>query len=115
MPASDQALLVLNNFRSSLPSHTKLAMASPEAVQRVIDKRLNLELATQLGVPCPKQFELQHPGQIPEMIRMLGLPIVLKTPSVPNHPDRAWVQFQGALRPYRGATARLYPRTLPGW
>lgn len=94
MPASDQALLVLNNFRSSLPSHTKLAMASSEAVQRVIDKRLNLELATQLGVPCPKQFELQHPGQIPEMIRMLGLPIVLKTPSVPNHPDRPGFNFK---------------------
>ena len=72
IPASDQALLVLNNFRYRLPQQARLAMASPQAVARVIDKRLNLELAAQLGVPCPRQFELQHPDQIPEVIHMLA-------------------------------------------
>jgi predicted ATP-grasp superfamily ATP-dependent carboligase len=94
IPAGDQALLFLNSFRSHLPDQTKLATASPQAVERVIDKRLNLELATRLGVPCPRQFELQHPGQIPEMIQVLGLPVVLKPPCVPNHPDRPRFNFK---------------------
>jgi predicted ATP-grasp superfamily ATP-dependent carboligase len=87
IPAGDQALLLLDSYRSSLPSQTKLAMAGSQAVRRVIDKRLNLELASQLGVPCPLQFELEHPRQIPEMIRTLGLPIVLKRPGVPHGPN----------------------------
>jgi predicted ATP-grasp superfamily ATP-dependent carboligase len=94
IPASDQALLILNSCRSSLPSQVKLAMASSQAVQQVIDKRLNLQLATQQGIPCPKQFELQHPDQIPEMIQVLGLPVVLKPASIPNHPDRPRFNFK---------------------
>jgi predicted ATP-grasp superfamily ATP-dependent carboligase len=94
IPASDQALVVLNNQRSGLPSQVTLAMASAQAVQRVLDKRLNLELASQVGVPCPRQFELQHPDQIPEMIRMLGFPIVMKPPNVPNHSDRPRFNFR---------------------
>lgn len=87
IPASDQALVLFDRYRSSLEAETRLAMANPEAVRNVLDKRLNLELAGSLGVPCPRQFELQHPRQIPEMIKLLGLPIVLKRPGVPNGPN----------------------------
>jgi len=87
IPASDQALVLFDRYRSSLEGHTRLAMANPQAVRNVLDKRLNLELAQGLGVPCPRQFEMQDVRQIPEMIRALGLPIVLKRSGVPNGPN----------------------------
>jgi len=86
MPASDQALVLFDRYRSRLEGEARLAMANPEAVKNVLDKRRNLELARRLGVPCPLQFELQDPKQIPEMIKLLGFPIVLKGPGVPNGP-----------------------------
>jgi D-aspartate ligase len=86
IPASDQALVLFDRYRSTLEAETRLAMASPHAVKSVLDKRRNLELARSLGVPCPLQFELQDPRQIPEMIQRLGFPIVLKGPGVPNGP-----------------------------
>jgi predicted ATP-grasp superfamily ATP-dependent carboligase len=86
MPASDQALVLFDRYRSALEGETKLAMANPQAVKNVLDKRRNLELARRLGVPCPLQFELQDTSQIPEMIQLLGFPIVLKGPGVPNGP-----------------------------
>ena len=115
IPAGDQALLFLNRFRSRLPDQARLAMASSQAVERVIDKRLNLELATQLGVPCPRQFELQHPGQIPEMIQVLGLPVVLKPPSVLNHPDRPRFNFKVLYAHTEAATPQLCPEILRRW
>lgn len=87
IPASDQALVLLDRYRSSLEGQTRLALANPDAVRNVLDKRRNLDLARQLGIPCPLQFELQDPRQIPEMIRMLGLPIVLKRSVVPQGPN----------------------------
>jgi predicted ATP-grasp superfamily ATP-dependent carboligase len=86
IPVTDQALLLFHRYRSSLEGRTRLAMANSEAVRCVLEKRLNLELARGLGVPCPLQFELQHSRQIPEMIRALGWPIVVKKAS-PDGPD----------------------------
>ena len=80
IPITDQALQLFQRHRSRLEVQTKLAMANSEAVRSVLDKRINLELARKLGVPCPLQFDLQDPQQIPEMIRCLGLPVVLKSP-----------------------------------
>ena len=51
MPASDQALVLFDRYRSTLEGETKLAMANPQAVKNVLDKRRNLELARRLGVP----------------------------------------------------------------
>ena len=83
IPITDQALVLFEQHRDRLEKHTRLAMASCQALRRVLDKRCNLELARQLGVPCPKQFALTDPQQIPEMIGALGFPIVLKRPGDP--------------------------------
>lgn len=81
IPVTDRALLLRETWRARLESHqTKLAMASSSAVRCALDKRLNLEVARRLGVPCPREFKLENPQQIPEMIKALGLPIVLKSP-----------------------------------
>jgi predicted ATP-grasp superfamily ATP-dependent carboligase len=83
MPITDQALLLFDQHRERLERLTKVAMAKPDALRSALDKRINLELATKLGVPCARQFDLTSPDQIPEMIATLGFPIVLKRPGDP--------------------------------
>jgi predicted ATP-grasp superfamily ATP-dependent carboligase len=83
IPITDQALILFDQYRAGLESLTRVAMASAPALRAALDKRINLELAVKLGVPCAKQFELTSLKQIPEMIATLGFPIVLKRPGDP--------------------------------
>ena len=83
IPVTDRALILFQHHYAELSSRTKLAMASHESVHQVLDKNVNLEIARRVGVPCPKQFEMKDPAEIPEMIKTLGFPIVLKNPN-PN-------------------------------
>jgi len=94
IPGTDQALELFEHYRSSLEGQTRLAMASSQAVRCVLDKRLNLEVAKRVGVPCPLQFDLQDPQQIPEMIRTLGLPLVLKSPGGSTDPNLPAFKFR---------------------
>jgi len=86
MPITDQTVLAFDHYRDRLAAHTTLAMASPKALRSVLDKRINLKIARDLGIPCPKQFELRSLEQIPEMIATLGLPVVMKRPGDPIDP-----------------------------
>lgn len=83
IPITDQTLFLFDQHRHRFSGQTKLAISNSQAVRCVLDKRLNLELAKKLGVPCPRQFELKDNRQIPEMIETLGFPIVLKNPGEP--------------------------------
>ena len=51
-----------------------------------MDKRLNLALARQLGIACPRQFEMDTIEQLPQLIAELGFPMVLKPPGSPYDP-----------------------------
>jgi predicted ATP-grasp superfamily ATP-dependent carboligase len=83
IPTTDQALLAFDQYRAQLETLTRVAMASPQALRSALDKRINLDLAVKLGVPCAKQFNLTSLDQVPEMIETLGFPIVLKRPGDP--------------------------------
>jgi len=107
VPITDQELIVLNQHRAEFEPHTTLAMASSEAVEAVLDKRRNLALARQLGVPCPREFRLEDRRHIPEMIRVLGFPIVLKKSRVPLSPDVPQFRFK-YLYAYNEAELRAY-------
>jgi predicted ATP-grasp superfamily ATP-dependent carboligase len=107
IPITDHALLLFDQHREHFEKHTRLAMASSEALRNVLDKRRNLEVARQLGVPCPKQFELQDPQQIPEMIEALGFPIVLKRPGDPLDEHVPKFNFR-VLYAYNEAELRHY-------
>lgn len=80
IPITDDILFLLDQKREIFNELTRIAMPDSHAVQSVLDKRVNLRLARQLGIPCPRQFELKTRAQIPEMIKTLGFPIVLKNP-----------------------------------
>jgi predicted ATP-grasp superfamily ATP-dependent carboligase len=86
VPMTDRALVLFERHRNDLERHTKLAMANSKALRRVLNKRENLELASELGVPCPRQFRLEDRRQIPEMIQALGFPIVIKRSGDPIEP-----------------------------
>lgn len=94
MPVTDVTMFLFDRFRKELGPHTKLAMPSSEALRSVLDKRTNLKIAQQLGIPCPRTFELNSPEQIPEMIEALGFPIVLKPPAPPGIPNVPGFQFK---------------------
>ena len=66
VPMTDKSLVLFERHRDDLEQHTRLAMARSQALRRVLNKRDNLELARELGVPCPRQFLLEDRRQIPE-------------------------------------------------
>jgi predicted ATP-grasp superfamily ATP-dependent carboligase len=82
IPITDADVIALERHRSALEAETRLAMANSRAVRCVLDKRRNLEVARECGVPCPKQFEMTDVRQIPEMIKYLGFPLVMKNPGM---------------------------------
>lgn len=94
IPITDAALLLFDKNRERLEKHTRLAMACSCSLRNVLDKRRNLDVARQAGVPCPKQFELTDLRQIPEMIATLGFPIVLKRPGDPLDPHVSSFDFR---------------------
>jgi len=94
VPMSDQALVIFERHRKQLEQHTTLAMASSQALRGVLNKRENLKLAIELGVPCPRQFLLEDRRQIPEMIQALGFPIVIKRSGDPIEADAPQFRFK---------------------
>ncbi|HXM24213.1 MAG TPA: hypothetical protein VN948_23355 [Terriglobales bacterium] len=107
VPMTDQALVLFERHRNELEQHTRLAMANSQALRRVLNKRANLELASELGVPCPRQFRLEDRRQIPEMIQALGFPIVIKRSSDPIEPNVPQFKFK-VLYAFNEAELRLY-------
>lgn len=84
IPVLEDCLLPLDAHRAELEAHTRLAAASSDALRKVLDKRINLALARELGIDCPRQYTLETAEQIPDMIRTLGFPIVLKPAGSPH-------------------------------
>ena len=81
LPTADNVLRVLNSHREALAEVGLTLAAGPSiGVENVLDKRANLATARRLGIPCPEQFELEHVGQLPELLERLSFPIVLKPP-----------------------------------
>jgi predicted ATP-grasp superfamily ATP-dependent carboligase len=107
IPVLEESLLVLDRRRDEIEQHARLAATSPDGLQAVMDKRINLALARQLGIACPKQFELQAIEQLPQLIGEIGFPMVLKPPGSPHDPRLPSFPFkvlyandEGQLRAY---------------
>ncbi len=83
IPLNDAALAACVSRRERFADVAALATPTSEAVWSVLDKRRNLELARRLGIPVPRQFELEAVDQVPELADTLGFPVVLKNPG-PN-------------------------------
>jgi predicted ATP-grasp superfamily ATP-dependent carboligase len=93
VPLTDRILRTCDVHRGLLEAEAPLAAPPSAAARNVLDKRLNLETARQLGVPCPAEFELETREQVPELIERLGFPLVLKNPGPSATGDRASFDF----------------------
>lgn len=91
IPIADRSILFFDLYRKYFEDRTKIAMANSRAIRNILDKRINLQLAKQIGISCPQQFEFKSSSQIPEMIKTLGFPIVIKNPGVSK--DSAYRPF----------------------
>jgi predicted ATP-grasp superfamily ATP-dependent carboligase len=84
MPLTDSSLYACDLHRDALEAETRLAAPPSPAIRNVLDKRANLRTARRLGIPCPKQFDLDELDQLPQLIAELGFPLVLKNPERPK-------------------------------
>ena len=80
LPLTDRTLLACDRNREEIEAEARLAAPPSPAIRNVLDKRVNLETARRLGIPCPAQFELERLEQVPGLIDQLGFPMVLKDP-----------------------------------
>lgn len=79
VPMHDDAVYVLSAHREVVKRTGAVVACGPvSGALNLLDKRAHLALAARLGVPCPAQFDLQSLEQIPELIRAIGFPMVLK-------------------------------------
>src|SRR2546428_13180120 len=77
-PASESTLVVLDEFRSEIERHTRLAAPSSEAIECAIDKVRTYDLAEKIGIPVPKTVCVHS---VPEAVRAaqeIGCPGVRK-------------------------------------
>ena len=82
VPVNDATLRLVNDHRDAIEASGAVPAIGPEAgIRNILDKRAHLDTAKRLGIPCPVEFELTGPGEIPELIERLGFPMVLKRPS----------------------------------
>ena len=80
LPTTDRTIYACVRHREVIEDEAPLAAPPTRAVLNVLDKKLNLETAHRLGIPCPVQFMLERIEQVPALIEQLGFPIVLKNP-----------------------------------
>jgi hypothetical protein len=94
IPGDDAAMLACVRGRELVEREAVLAAPPTAALLDVRDKRLNLDTARTLGIPCPTGFELEDVDGVPALIDALGFPIVLKDPG----PAAAGVRPRFAFR-----------------
>lgn len=105
IPVTDAALHALTKRRESLESLTRLAMASPEAVARALDKESNLQLADELGFEFPAQRRLSD--GVDALCADPGFPMMVKNPAPERIDVEALPGFRQRLVSNRRALERL--------
>lgn len=118
LPLTDKTLLACDRHREALEARAPLGAPPSPAVRNVLDKRLNLETARRLGIPCPEQFELESLEHVPELIDRLGFPMVLKDPGPSADGERpefdfAWLVARDEHELDRYLAERCPPGSFP--
>ena len=91
IPSSDGTIALLRQHRERLERHTHLALASESAMTIAVNKEQTLAIAKQLGLGIPEGITVASLDEIPEALRDVGLPAVVK-PIESWH----WGEQQGA-------------------
>ena len=78
IPSSDGTIALLRQHRARLERHVHLAIASEPAMSIAVNKEQTLAVAKQLGLGIPEGVTVRTLDEIPEALRDVGLPAVVK-------------------------------------
>jgi predicted ATP-grasp superfamily ATP-dependent carboligase len=88
IPAHDGSIEAVRGRRSEIEQRTAVALASEDALDIAVDKRLTLSRAEKLGIPTPRSLAVNSDDDLRRAIAEIGLPSVLK-------PARSWAAREG--------------------
>lgn len=94
IPSSDATVDLIQRHRLDLEQYTRAALASQSALAIATSKERTLALAQELGLLIPRGVLIQTIGDVPEALREVGLPAVVK-------PVESWVpatEHDGGVR-----------------
>ncbi len=78
IPSSDGTIALLRQHRARLEQRVHLAIASEPAMNIAVNKEQTLAVAKQLGLGVPEGVTVRTLDEIPEALRDIGLPAVVK-------------------------------------
>ena len=78
IPSSDGTIAMLRQHRARLEQRVHLALASEAAMSIAVNKERTLAVAKQLGLGIPEGITVHTLDEIPEALRDVGLPAVVK-------------------------------------
>ncbi len=78
IPSSDGTIALLRQHRARLERCVHIALASEPAMTIAVNKEQTLAVAKQLGLGIPEGVTVRTPDEIPEALRDVGLPAVVK-------------------------------------
>ncbi len=92
IPAHDGSIEAIRARRPEIERRVALPLASEEALEIAVDKRLTLALASKLGIQTPRSAEVCEDGDLERAVSEVSLPAVLK-------PTRSWAaRGEGGVR-----------------
>ncbi len=78
IPSSDGTIALLRQHRARLERQVHLALASEPAMNIAVNKEQTLAVAKELGLGIPEGVTVRTRDEIPEALRNVGLPAVVK-------------------------------------
>lgn len=91
IPMTDAATVFLDKNRSSFAGEITLALNASDAIEAVLNKSRNLELASEHQIPSPKTIAWEPDIKPARLVEDLGLPLVVKNPYPESaSPEQAW-------------------------
>lgn len=91
IPLTDAATVFLDVHRDRFAAQATLALNDAAAIERVLDKSQNLQIAENERIPCPQMVTWSRETTPEGLIEELGLPLVVKNPYPESAgPEAAW-------------------------
>lgn len=78
MPVTDMALSAVSRHDALVRPLLRLACPPPQAVQRVLNKSLTLEIARGCGIPVPRSFRASDLSELKKLAGQLEFPVIAK-------------------------------------
>jgi predicted ATP-grasp superfamily ATP-dependent carboligase len=76
--SSDGTLAVIRQYREQLEQRVRVALAKEPALAIAVNKDQTLAIAKQLGIGVPLGVHVNSVSEVPEVLREVGLPAVVK-------------------------------------